>query len=108
MNETTTEQGKISPNFNHRITYTPDKELTRFDLIDGIEHAAGRAKAVLRVIKSLCTDERNEGNEPISRINPETVYFSLESVEHDIDDLLAIGVALRQDYAASQRNGDAA
>lgn len=88
---------EINLDLSHRVKCAPGPQPTGFyDLIDGIEQVTDRATAVLNVIQSLCNVELDdEGRAEIGRINPEIIYFSLDSVLNDLKDLAAIGDALR-------------
>lgn len=89
--------GKICPksvDFSHRITYSKDKAIDRQDLLDGIEDAARQADAIISLMQSWHIADA-EG--AVDQINPEILFFSLESVSKSIADMRAIGQALRKE-----------
>lgn len=85
--------GKIRPNsidFSHRIFDIGGNA----DIACSIEEIAGRAEAVIGTVQALCiTGEDENGLGKINRINPETVYFALDSALKDLRDIKAIVLA---------------
>lgn len=85
---TKTAKGAIRPNFNHRLNAS-NEPLENFDLINGLELAANRAEGVLSVFQSYLLDVDSD-----NLINPDLLYFALESVRQDLLDVKSIGAAL--------------
>lgn len=94
---TQTTQGEIRPNINHRFNYAGHETLTNGQLIQAIEAVTVRAGASIAVLQSLCTADAGES---LREINPELIFFALESISMDIQDIAAIGDVLQKRGAA--------
>lgn len=77
---------------NHRIGRTSIEERNQDpsnkDLIHGLDHITTRAKAVLTMVQDQFVDPEAD------RLNDDIIYFALESIQKDFDDIGQIREAL--------------
>lgn len=92
------EQNTIQPNFNHRLNCKAKADLDRLDLINGIELIADRASGVVELMQTYLNIDSEGGG--TSSVEPEILYYALESVRNDLNDLKAIGKSLMVGGAA--------
>ena len=79
---------------SHRINHAKDKPIDRQDLLDGIDDAARQADAIIGLMQSWHIADAEGG---VDQINPEILFYTLESVSRSIADMRALGQALRSD-----------
>lgn len=93
---TTQNRAPVAPKINltHRINSTckPLDQISHFDLTDGIANICTRADCAISLLQYFISADEGAA---LQTINPDILYFHLESIRHDLLDLVAIGETLR-------------
>jgi len=84
----------MKPDLSHR--YNNKDPRTPYELRDAVDTVLGRAEAVIALVQ---THLSHDANDDTDTVNPEILYFSLESVANDVRDVKALVEAFAQGVA---------
>lgn len=85
----------MKPDLGHR--YKHKEPRTPYDLRDAIDTVLDRSEAVIALVQ---THLSHDANDDADTVNPELLYFSLESVVNDLKDVKALVEAFAQGVSA--------
>lgn len=83
--------------FRHRLTYKISRPLELFDLYDAIGRSLDQANGVISLLQFW---HNADANDEVSEIDPNILFFCLESVTQNLADIRAISDAF---YQAAER-----
>lgn len=82
------------PDFSHRINHRKDEPLRHWDIFEAIEDAATQSDAIISLVQSWHVADAEDA---VDQINPQILFYALESVSKSIADMRALARALRDD-----------